>query len=191
MPANGGMNDRVIVKAVKDGRLDEADLDKVVLRLLKFAFECKESEVEDAPQNLEAHHELARRAAESGAILFKNEDKALPLKKEQNIAVIGALAKKLRYQGAGSSHINPPKTVSFLQALDNAGQPYEYAPTDHKRNPLHHAYAPRFYSSLQYAYDSPYHTCIHPIHIHRYAYAPADSTALTRICSGRNGRIPQ
>lgn len=127
MPANGGMNDRVIVKAVKDGRLDEADLDKVVLRLLKFAFECKESEVEDAPQNLEAHHELARRAAESGAILFKNEDKALPLKKEQNIAVIGALAKKLRYQGAGSSHINPPKTVSFLQALDNAGQPYEYA----------------------------------------------------------------
>ena len=127
MPANGGMNDRVIVKAVKDGRLDEADLDKVVLRLLKFAFECKDSEVEDAPQNLEAHHELARRAAESGAILFKNENKALPLKKKQNIAVIGALAKKLRYQGAGSSHINPPKTVSFLQALDNAGQPYEYA----------------------------------------------------------------
>ena len=127
MPANGGMNDRVIVKAVKEGRLDEADLDKVVLRLLKFAFECKESEVDDAPQNLEAHHELARRAAESGAILFKNENKALPLKKEQNIAVIGALAKKLRYQGAGSSHINPPKTVSFLQALDNAGQPYEYA----------------------------------------------------------------
>ena len=127
MPANGGMNDRVIVKAVKEGRLDEADLDRVVLRLLKFAFDCKESEVDDAPQHLEEHHELARRAAENGAVLLRNEHKALPLKKEQNIAVIGALAKKLRYQGAGSSHINPPKTVSFLQALDNAGQAYEYA----------------------------------------------------------------
>ena len=127
MPANGGMNDRLIVKAVQEGRLDEADLDKVVLRLLKFAFDCKDSETDDAPQNLEEHHELARRAAESGAVLLKNDNKALPLKKEQNIAVIGALAKKLRYQGAGSSHINPPKTVSFLQALDNAGQGYEYA----------------------------------------------------------------
>ena len=127
MPGNKGMNDRHIVKAVQDGTLDEADLDKVVLRMLKFADKCRESEVDGAPQNLEAHHDLARRAAEGGAVLLKNDDKALPLDKSQNIAVIGALAKNIRYQGSGSSHINPPKTVSFLQAMDNAGQKYEYA----------------------------------------------------------------
>lgn len=127
MPGNKGMNDRHIIKAVQDGRLDEADLDKVVLRLIKFAFDCKASEVDGAPQNLDEHHALARRAAESGAVLLKNQDKALPISKDQNIAVIGALAKNLRYQGSGSSHINPPKTVSFLQAMDEAGQKYEYA----------------------------------------------------------------
>ena len=127
MPGNKGMNDRHIIKAVQDGTLDEADLDKVVLRMLKFADKCKASEADDAPQNLEAHHELARRAAEGGAVLLKNDNNALPINKDQSVAVIGALAKNLRYQGSGSSHINPPKTVSFLEAMDNAGQKYEYA----------------------------------------------------------------
>ncbi len=127
MPGNKGMNDRHIVRAVKEGRLDESVLDKIVLRLLKFADNCKASEVDGADQKLDEHHALARRAAEGGAVLLKNEEGALPLKKEQNIAVIGALAKTLRYQGSGSSHINPPKTVSFTDALDAAGQPYAYA----------------------------------------------------------------
>lgn len=127
MPGNKGMNDRHIIKAVQDGTLDEADLDKVVLRMLKFADKCKASETDDAPQNLEAHHSLARRAAEGGAVLLKNDNNALPINKDQSVAVIGALAKNLRYQGSGSSHINPPKTVSFLEAMDNAGQKYEYA----------------------------------------------------------------
>ena len=127
MPGNKGMNDRHIIKAVQDGTLDEAELDKVVLRMLKFADKCKASETDNAPQNLEAHHSLARRAAEGGAVLLKNDNNALPINKDQSVAVIGALAKNLRYQGSGSSHINPPKTGSFLEAMDNAGQKYEYA----------------------------------------------------------------
>ncbi len=127
MPGNKGMNDRRIVKAVKDGTLAEEDLDRVVLRLIKFAFNAKESEVAGADQKLDAHHEVSRRIAEAGAVLLKNDDNALPLRHEQNIAVIGSLAKNLRYQGSGSSHINPPKTVSFYEAMQANGQKFEYA----------------------------------------------------------------
>ncbi|NLP48695.1 MAG: glycosyl hydrolase [Clostridiales bacterium] len=127
MPGNKGMNDRVIVKAVQSGELDEADLDKVVLRALKFAFDCKAAET-GGVTDFEAHHSLARKIAADSAVLLKNEDKALPLKSAKNIAVVGALAKKLRYQGSGSSFINTYKTVSFTQAMSQKGHAFTYAP---------------------------------------------------------------
>ena len=127
MPGNGGMNDKHIVEAVKNGTLDEADLDKVVLRMIKFAFDCKEQEGKGYKVDFDAHHKIARKAAAESAVLLKNNDNALPLKSKQRVAVIGALAKNLRYQGAGSSHINPPKTVSFTEAMRNEGQSFAYA----------------------------------------------------------------
>lgn len=125
MPGNKGMNDRKIIKAVKEGRLTMEELDACVLRLIKFAVESKPYET-FGTIDFEAHHAVARKAAASGAVLLKN-DGGLPLNGDENIAVIGTLAKKLRYQGAGSSHINCPKTVSFTDALDNAGKKYTYA----------------------------------------------------------------
>lgn len=125
MPGNGGMNDRKIIKAVKAGTLAEEDLDKIVYRLIKFAVESKPNET-FGEIDFEKHHALARKTAAGGAVLLKNEG-GLPLNDEQNIAVVGTLAKELRYQGAGSSHINCPKTVSFTQALDEAGKKYTYA----------------------------------------------------------------
>ncbi|MBQ9912936.1 MAG: glycoside hydrolase family 3 C-terminal domain-containing protein [Clostridia bacterium] len=127
MPGNNGMNDKHIVEAVKDGTLDEADLDKCVLRMIKFAFECKANEGKGYPIDFKAHHEIARQAAEESAVLLKNNDSLLPLDRTDSVAVIGALARKLRYQGAGSSHINPPKTVSFVEAMKKAGQSFTYA----------------------------------------------------------------
>lgn len=128
MPGNKGLNDRNIVRAVKEQRLSEHELDKIVLRMIKFAFENKAKEEANYKVDLEENHRLARKAAESGAVLLKNDAHALPLKKEQNVAVIGTLAKRIRYQGAGSSHINTTKLVSFTDALDAVNQPYEYAP---------------------------------------------------------------
>lgn len=127
MPGNKGFNDRNIIKAVESGELDEGDLDKIVLRLIKYAFESKKNEVENAPQKLDEHHELARKAAAESAVLLKNETGVLPLSGKENIAVIGELAKTLRYQGSGSSHINPPKTVSFVQAMKEEGRKFDYA----------------------------------------------------------------
>lgn len=127
MPGNKGINDRNIIKAVKAGTLDEKDLDKIVLRILKFVFEAKANEKKTTDMQFDKHHEVARKVAENSAVLLKNNPALLPLKKDQKIAVIGALAKKMRYQGAGSSHINPPKLVSFTDAMDINGTIFDYA----------------------------------------------------------------
>lgn len=67
-----------------------------------------------------AHHEIARKAAEQGAVLLKNEDGILPLERDRKITVIGAMVKNIRYQGAGSSHINPQKLSQPIDYLPNA-----------------------------------------------------------------------
>ena len=126
MPGNKGLNDKVIVKAVKEKQLSMEELDRVALRMIKFAFENKAKE-KDVKANHDANNDVARRVAEGGAVLLRNVDKALPLKPEQNVAVIGALAKHMRYQGSGSSNINPTKLTTFLDAMNEAGQAYEYA----------------------------------------------------------------
>ncbi len=125
MPGNGGMNDRNIVKAVKDGRLKEEDVDKIAYRMIKFAFECKANET-TGEVAFDKHHAVARKAAAQGAVLLKN-DGGLPVKDGASVAVIGTLAKEIRYQGSGSSHINVPKTVSFTEAMTANGKKFEYA----------------------------------------------------------------
>lgn len=127
MPGNKGANDREIVKAIQAGTLSEADLDRVVFRVLEFIYTCKEKETAGGTINIERGDAVARKAAAAGAVLLKNENNALPLRKEQSIAVIGALAKQPRYQGAGSSNINPTKITSFITALEQANQPFTYA----------------------------------------------------------------
>lgn len=126
MPTSKGVNDKVIINAVKNGDLDEKDLDKVVYRMIKFAIETKQKEIPDYQTDYDAHHSFARKVASECCVLLKNEDNLLPLNKDENLVIIGKLAKKLRYQGFGSSHINPTKTVSFTEHLDTIGKQYEY-----------------------------------------------------------------
>ncbi|MBR5825665.1 MAG: glycoside hydrolase family 3 C-terminal domain-containing protein [Clostridia bacterium] len=127
MPGNNGMNNANIKKALADGTLTMDEVDAVALRMIKFAFECKENEGNGYDIDFKAHHEVAKQAALNSAVLMKNDEAILPLKKTDSVAVIGALAKKLRYQGAGSSHINAWKTVSFLDALKLNGKAVTYA----------------------------------------------------------------
>ena len=127
MPGNNGMNNKNIKKALEDGVLSMEDIDAVALRMIKFAFECKENEGDGYDIDFKAHHEIAKEAAVKSAVLMKNDGAILPLKKTDSVAVIGALAKKLRYQGAGSSHINAWKTVSFLDALKQNGKAVTHA----------------------------------------------------------------
>lgn len=109
MPADGGIGDRNIVAAIKNGTLSEEALDNALERLLKITFKAVESKKANATYNKDDHHELARKIARQCIVLLKNEDKILPLGKKEKVAIVGEFAKKPRYQGGGSSHINPTK----------------------------------------------------------------------------------
>ncbi|MDR1906451.1 MAG: glycosyl hydrolase, partial [Clostridiales bacterium] len=117
-----------IINAVKSGELDEAKLDVIVKRLIKFAFNCKKNEIQDYKADFQANHDLTRRIAADGAVLLKNEDSLLPVSKDElkDCLIVGALAKYPRYQGTGSSKINPMNVVGFTGFLDAQNIPYNF-----------------------------------------------------------------
>ncbi len=124
MPSSGGMNDKLIVKAVKDGSLDEAILDRAVDRILDMVM-ATTTNPKDASYDKEEHYQKAKHIAEESAVLLKNEDSALPLK-AQKILLVGELAIQPRFQGAGSSFINCTKITTVEQSLRDAGIEYEF-----------------------------------------------------------------
>ena len=117
MPSSGGIGDRKIVEAVRNGELCESILDRAVERLLNIIFKAVDNYKENAKIDKEEHHRLARKVARECMVLLKNENNVLPLKKEGTLAVIGAFAKNPRFQGGGSSHINPTKVDSALEEI--------------------------------------------------------------------------
>ena len=120
MPGGSDYMEKEVLQAVKDGTLPERCVDDSARRVLKLVFRAAETLSKKATCDYEAHHALAKRAAAEGAVLLKNEGGILPLKPDAKIAVIGAMAKELRYQGAGSSHINPTKLPQPLELLPGA-----------------------------------------------------------------------
>lgn len=117
MPGGSDYMAKDCALAVRNGMLDEADIDNSVRRILKLVFRVVETMKTPCEYDYTAHHSIAREAAEQGAVLLKNEDEVLPLKEDAKIAVIGAMAKNMRYQGAGSSHVNPIKLDQPLDFL--------------------------------------------------------------------------
>ena len=126
MPTSGNKNDRRILAAIKNGALTEKELDVAVARILRTLDTCTKNR-KPFKADYESAHALARRAADGSIILLKNDDGILPLGKENKLLVVGKLAEHSRYQGAGSSRINPYKLVSVREALDAAGADYVYA----------------------------------------------------------------
>ncbi|SEK60893.1 beta-glucosidase [Paenibacillus sp. OK003] len=122
MPSSNGEGPKQIVEAVNRGELTEEQLDRAVERLLGVIFKTVDNSRPDTTYDQEQHHQIARKAASETMVLLKNEHQILPLKKQGNIAVIGELADKVRYQGGGSSHIKPTKLDSaFEQMVQLAG----------------------------------------------------------------------
>ena len=117
MPASGGINDKKIVDAVRTGELDEAIVDQAVERILTINYRYLENAKPETPWDQEADHQLSAQIAAECMVLLKNED-VLPLSKEDDIAFIGEFAKKPRFQGGGSSHINCFKTTSAVEAAE-------------------------------------------------------------------------
>ena len=110
MPNPGLDSARILLRAVKKGEITEEVIDQRVDELLSAIFETNEAaKGKKAEFDIEAHHSLARKAALETAVLLKNEENILPLKKGAKVAIIGDFAFTPRYQGAGSSVVNTTK----------------------------------------------------------------------------------
>ena len=108
MPGYEGLNDSKIIDRVRAGQLDETVLDEAVRRILRIVFMAIGGKQEGVTFDPEVHHALARRMAAESMVLLKNEDGILPLDQQpKSLAVIGRFARSPRYQGEGSSRINP------------------------------------------------------------------------------------
>ena len=120
MPGGSEYMEKKALAAVRAGTLPERCVDDAARRVLKLALRAAEMRKEKASCDYEAHHALAGRAAAEGAVLLKNDGGLLPLRADVKLAAIGAMAKELRYQGAGSSHINPTRLSQPLEHLPGA-----------------------------------------------------------------------
>lgn len=122
MPADAE-RDRELVEAVKVGVLDEEMLNEAVRNLLRLIAKCQPAA--ELPQNYDydaAHKEAVRAAAES-MVLLKNEGNTLPIQKGQKVALIGKFAQQTRFQGGGSSKVNPYRVSSLLEAAGVEADP--------------------------------------------------------------------
>lgn len=109
-----------VIKAIENGELEESVLDDNLDVLLDTIFDTMENGVKKAPEkfDVEEHHAFAEKCAEESAVLLKN-DGVLPLKKEEKVAFIGDFLYLPRYQGAGSSIVNPTKLDNTVDLLKN------------------------------------------------------------------------
>ena len=114
MPGGSKYMEKAALEAVRSGKLDEACVDAAVERILRLV--AGSQGIAKPEINWDAHHGLALEIARQGAVLLKNEEQILPLQ-ERDMVLIGHMARDLRYQGSGSSHINPTKLVGLADAM--------------------------------------------------------------------------
>lgn len=120
MPAPGLDSAREIINAVENGTLSREALDICVGELVDSIFDLnRNADAKEMDFDREKHHMLAKKAALESTVLLKNTDYILPLKPQSKIALIGDFAFCPRYQGAGSSMVNPTKVETMAQLVEN------------------------------------------------------------------------
>lgn len=124
MPGGSAYREREAAECVRSGTLDEHCVDMSAERVVRFARLGQRALKGDFTYTEDEHHALAKRAAEKSAVLLKNEDGALPLAAGERVCFVGRMAKQPRYQGSGSSHINPTQ----LRSLCDLRPDIPYAP---------------------------------------------------------------
>lgn len=137
MPGPRRDHARALVEAVRSGELEDGCVNEAASHIERLARRVKacqaEGSIGGAPapsltdeEFYRAHADLAREAAAQSAVLLKN-DGVLPLNPDAKVAVIGAFARMPRYQGSGSSRINPKIIDNIWYRLEQRGVAAEYA----------------------------------------------------------------
>lgn len=116
MPGTADDSACQLYEAVTNGRIDEAEIDARVDELLDVIFWLKQRKKQAV--DMAAQNNIARQAAERSAVLLKNDNHILPLKKDAQLVIIGDFADVPRYQGSGSSRVNTNQLKSTLDMLE-------------------------------------------------------------------------
>ena len=126
MPDSRDFFTQKALAAVKNGLLSEETIDRSVRRVLNLMDRTANKAA--VPEDWEEqNHALALQAAREGGVLLKN-DGLLPLAPGSSVAVIGTLAQRFRFQGAGSSQVTATRTARFLDCVEAFCPGAQYAP---------------------------------------------------------------
>ncbi|MDO4940519.1 MAG: glycoside hydrolase family 3 C-terminal domain-containing protein [Erysipelotrichaceae bacterium] len=124
MPGGSDYMEKELIKAVKDKKLDEKYIDRCCERIIDFVL-CQAKLLEkEHDADYDSNHEFALKAAQDGAVLLKNDNHLLPIQEEEKVLIVGTMAKNIRYQGAGSSHVNATRIDQPIDYFKN----YEFVP---------------------------------------------------------------
>ena len=129
MPGEILYNKRLIIESINNKTLDEKDLDEAVRNVLNLVYSFnknKKYSKEEIEEVLKSHRQLALDIALDSAVLLKNENNILPIKPDKKMLIVGEMFEIMRYQGAGSSCMNPYEIITIKQAFDNNNVNYEY-----------------------------------------------------------------
>lgn len=121
MPTSSGIGTKLIIDAVNNGELDEAILDAAVDKIIELTKKAEPVLGGTYTYDSDEHHNIAREIASQCMVLMKNDNNLLPLKKDAKVALIGEMAHTPRYQGAGSSLINPIRLDNAYQTMKDMG----------------------------------------------------------------------
>ena len=124
MPGDTEICRKWLFDAVNSGELSLEALDEAVRNVLNLVEKHYKDEKKETA-DWENHHQLAKDIAVEGAVLLKN-DGSLPLDNKESLLVIGEMFERMRYQGAGSSLINPALFSSVKEAFDKNNITYKY-----------------------------------------------------------------
>lgn len=128
MPSSANMFDPEALKALNAGKLKAAALRRAAGNVIQTAEKKRPAFAGEREALLAEDGRLAQKIEENAAVLLKNDDHILPIQPDQKLLVIGQMAAATRYQGAGSSHINPPEKSTILDGFKKAKMPYDYQP---------------------------------------------------------------
>lgn len=120
MPDPKGYHTSVLKKAYESGEITMEEIDSWAGKVIEKLVSLHENVEDDFSVDYAAHNIVAKNIENECAVLLKNEG-ALPVSKDKTLIVVGELAEKMRFQGGGSSHINPVSHKNAIEALRDEG----------------------------------------------------------------------
>lgn len=123
MPGMNIYNNKLLYDSVINKKINEELLDKSISRILELK---ERTRITKKDVDFNESFNLSLKLAVEGAVLLKNKDNILPLNKEEKYLIVGDLFNTIRYQGSGSSMINPILLKDHKEAFKENNINYEY-----------------------------------------------------------------